>query len=62
MADPARSGHVRSPLTPLGVFSNNETASANPARVDGWHQERLALAVRGVPSGVWQGRMWGSWI
>jgi hypothetical protein len=62
MTDPYRSGRVGSSLISLGFFSNNETASANPARVDGWHQERLALAARGVPSGVWQGRMWGSSI
>jgi len=59
MADPARSGHVSDSLTPLGYFST-ETASANPARVDGWLQERPALAARRVPSGVWQGRMWRS--
>jgi hypothetical protein len=62
MADPARSGHVGSSLAPLGVFSNPASTSANPARVDGWHQERPALAARGVPSGVWQGRMWCSSI
>jgi len=61
MADPVRSGHVGYPCPLLGYFSN-ETASANPARVDGWLQERPALAARGVPTGVWQGRMWSSWV
>jgi len=59
MADPARSGHAGNRLALLGDFSN-ETASANPARVDGWLQERRVLAAHGVPTGVWQGRMWGS--
>jgi len=58
MTDPARSGRVGDSLT-LGDFSP-ETASANPARVDGWLQERPALAARGVPTGVWQGRPWSS--
>ena len=60
MADPVRSGHVGTSPTSLGYFSAIETASANPARVDGWLQERPALAALGVPSGVRQGRMWGS--
>jgi len=62
MADPDRSGHVGDPRPLFGIFSSDKTASASLARVDGWHQERPALAARGVPSGVWQGRMWGSSI
>lgn len=62
MTDPVRSGHVVDALPLLGYFSACESVSANPARVDGWLQERPVLAARGVPSGVWQGRMWSSSI
>ncbi len=62
MTDPKCEGSVGTGLASFGIFSDQETASANAARVDDWHQERRALAVHGVPSGEWQGSMWRSSI
>ncbi len=62
MTGPMSGDSVGPGLFHFGLFSDQETASANAARVDRWHQERRALAAHGVPSGVWQGRMWRSSI
>jgi len=60
MANLTHSGPAGNRNLRLGYFSDHANESANPPRVDGWLQERPAVATRGVPSGVWQGSMWRS--
>jgi len=57
MTEPADTAPLSVDLVPP-YFSTPTTAS--PARVDGWRQARLAIAVRRAPPGQRQGGPWGS--
>ncbi len=60
MTEPAGTGPVSERGSLAGYFSTSAHATASPARVDGWCQERRAIATRGVPTGIRQGGPWGS--
>lgn len=55
-----REGSAAALVSPVCDFSATMHSSASPARVDGWRQERSALATRSAPSGLRQGGPWGS--
>jgi len=60
MAPPDQHGSVGARATPFDEFSTGEHTSASPARVDGWSEERYAIAARSARTGGRQGGRWGS--